>query len=359
VLSFNDTTSAVLNVTLASNGGAGGNANAAGSAGGNASTAGTISGAGVVQILAGATGGAGGMTPDFTQAGGGNAAISMTATGSAVYLQGDANAGAGGGAFSGGAAAFGAATGSTGMNTMDANTGLNGGLVTVAQASGMMMVDGLAEVQAYAGIGATFIPYAVGADTSVANLEGAPTASSAKSVLKGDSKSLAAFGAGTTFLAVGQFAAAHSAAGNGTSETVNDTLTFRVDTSKLAMTNNLKIAFVGGKDAGAGGITDVHVTVLAGGVDVVDQDFTSAANAVTWFNDNPVTLGALASFANGNMVDISVLLSVTSTGTASTFAGNVVLGNASGGVAAARPVEHGFDAVGRADFVAHHFGVML
>jgi hypothetical protein len=126
---------------------------------------------------------------------------------------------------------------------------------------------------------------------------------------------LGCFGKGTTFLAVGQFDAAHSAAGKGESQTTTNSLLFTVDTHELASTSNLKIAFVSGADAGA---------------NVLDQDFSTAASALLWFRD-PVTLGAASDFTSNGLATIDVMLSMTSTGTASTFGSNVVLGNAPGG----------------------------
>ncbi len=140
-----------------------------------------------------------------------------------------------------------------------------------------------------------------------------------------------------------------------------------VDTTKLGSLQDLKLAFVSGADTGAASITDVHVIVTAGSTTVVDQDFTTAAGAVAWFHDNALTVGALSSFTSGGLASIGVTLSVNSTGTAASFGGTVVLGNAPGPFANGAPrgaggfghAAHDVDTHATPDWGGYHFNSAL
>jgi len=209
--------------------------------------------------------------------------------------------------------------------------------VESAQATASSTVDGKSIVIADAGIGTTYKALVPGGD-SLANLIGAPTTSNVNLALHGDTNSIAAFGAGTTYLGLGQLDGAHTASGAGVSETATTSFTLGIDPAQIANSQDLKIAFIGGKDAAAAAITDVHLTVSIGDTTLVNQDFSSAASALTWFTDNPVDLGALSSLSGGGDFGLSVMLSVTSTSAASYFVGTMVVGNAAGSGATAADV---------------------
>jgi hypothetical protein len=252
-------------------------------------------------------------------------------------MDANANAGIGGGAQAATASAAGTLTAATGSASAAANANLYKGVVESAQATASSTVDGKSIVIADAGIGTAYTSLTAAGD-SFANVIGAPGTSNVNLALHNDTKSIAAFGAGTTYLGLAQLDGAHTASGAGVSETATTSFSLGIDTAQIANSQDLKIAFIGGKDAAAASITDVHLTVAIGDTTLVNQDFSTAASALTWFTDNPVDLGALSSFSAGGVIDLQVMLSVTSTSAASTFGGTMVVGNAAGSGATAADV---------------------
>jgi hypothetical protein len=248
-----------------------------------------------------------------------------------------ASGGIGGGALAATASAAGTLTAATGSESTAANASIYKGVVESAQATASSTVDGKSIVIADAGIGTAYTSLAPAGET-FANVIGAPTTSNVNLALHNDTKSIAAFGAGTTYLGLAQLDGAHTASGAGVSESTTTSFSLGIDTAQIANSQDLKIAFIGGKDSGATSITDVHLTVAIGDTTLVNQDFSTAASALTWFTDNPVDLGALSSFSAGGVIDLSVMLSVTSTSAAAYFAGTMVVGNAAGSGATAADV---------------------
>jgi hypothetical protein len=180
------------------------------------------------------------------------------------------------------------------------------------------------------------IPTFDAVDAVVSQGSGAPTAAAVKSVLTANAAINSAVANGTAF-GIAEVGGGHASTGTD-SETSTSTFYLAVNTGALAKPADLKIGFYGGQATGAGGgagVTNVTVSVTENGTNLLAPVvFTNAADAVSYFNDHALDLGAIA---KGTVLDLAVNLSVTTNAAGAGFYGDFIMGNAPGAFAASYP----------------------
>ena len=191
------------------------------------------------------------------------------------------------------------------------------------------MVAGGGESQASAVVGGALRSAMAGAQ-SVALEVGAPSAAATAAVLSANSVIAKKFGATPTFFAIGEFGGAHAGAGT-TSQTATSEIDETVDLTKLASRQDLVVGFYGGAVTGAG-VTGVAVDLYADGLHVLHKTFTTAALAQTWFTNNAVDLGSLASGQKLGADDLTLraVMTVTTDAGGSGFSGDIIVGDPAG-----------------------------
>ena len=332
-LSHTDTTSASLIGTTNATGGAGGISSFAGKggAGGAATSTLTLSGkASVSAASANAVGGASGRAdPGGLPAAGGAATASDTATSTAALTASSSATGGAGAATGGLAAATTTATGVSGSWSATASSStVAGNLVQTVSAVTQGSVDDKSVGVAKAGVngaGAAFLK----ADEGVAFITGEPSSATTSAVLTANAAIKTAFGASPTFFGVGELGGAYSFGGKNAQVTTS-TISETVDLTQLASRQDLVVGFYDGSTVGTG-VTGVTFNLFVDGIDVDSKSFATAAAAQTYFTNNAVDLGSLASgstlVGTNNILTVSAVLTVASDKAASGFYGDIIVGD--------------------------------
>ena len=289
-LTFDDTQSvtqsATVNGTVAAVGGAGATgATIAAAAAGTATL--VVTGAGVVNAATAATGGAG---------------VTVSGVGTATTT----------------------ATGVSGTISATENASLfSGQLVQSVSAATSGAVDGTSVDKAYAAIaGASKAATGQG----VAYVEGAPLAASISAVLTKNASINTAFGASPVFFGIAELGGAYSAGGK-TTQTITSSFSETVDLTQLATPEDLVAGFYSGKATGAG-FSGMTFDLYADGVDVVHETFSSAKAATTFFTNNAIDLGSLASGPlSGSTLNLRATMSITASAAGSGFSGSIIVGD--------------------------------
>jgi hypothetical protein len=190
------------------------------------------------------------------------------------------------------------------------------------------MVDGKSTAQALAAIGgASATP--VSGPQAVAFETGAPNSASTSAVLAANSKISTGFGASPVFFGIGELGGGYSTGGTAT-QTTNVSFTEHVDLNQLATRKDLEVGLYGGTKLGTG-FASMTFDLFADGVDVIHQTFTSAAAAVTFFTNNAIDVGSLASGAlSGSNLTLQAVMSITTTAAGQGFYGNLIIGDPPG-----------------------------
>ena len=163
-------------------------------------------------------------------------------------------------------------------------------------------------------------------DQGVAVITGAPTAANVATILAANSTIASAFAVTPSYFGIAEVGGAYTTAGI-TAETTTSTVSESVDLGQLALRQDLLVGLYGGTLVGTG-VTGVTLTIIANGSTVLNQSFTSGAAAKAYFTNNAVDLGSLAgTLYAGNVANISVSLSVTTSGAGSGFYGNLLIGD--------------------------------
>jgi hypothetical protein len=308
-----------------------------------------------------AIGGVGGLGSDGSHSGkGGSAIAALNLTGGSLAASSNATGGDGGSSKSGAGGYGHATTTAVGSGNVQASAAAQGGEggSDVGEATARLIVTGASgNYIASAGTG-TLQPQLIEAvsafasgsvsgkiqATALANIgggaqlfnsvrqgnafeNGGPDSASTNAVLADNSAIATAFGTSSTFFAIGELGGAHSSAATGTQTTTLET-DETVDLGKLASRGNLTVGFYNGAAVG-GSVTGVTFDLYADGVDVVHESFASGAAAQTYFTDNAVDLGSLATGPlSGNTLTLKELLTVTSTAAGSGFYGQALVGDA-------------------------------
>jgi hypothetical protein len=290
-LTFNDTLSvtqsATVNATVTAAGGAGATGATIGAAAAGTATL-VVTGVGVVNAATTATGGAG---------------VTLSGVGTATTT----------------------ATGVSGTISAAANASLlTGQLVQSVAVTTSGAVDGMSVDHAYAAIGGASKSITTG--QGVAYVEGAPLAASISAVLTKNAKINTAFGAAPVFFGIAELGGGYSVGGV-TTQTVTSSFSETVDLTKLATPEDLVAGFYSGKTVGTG-FSSMTFDLYADGIDVVHQTFTSAKAATTFFTNNAIDLGSLASGAlSGSTLNLQATMSITSSTAGSGFFGSVIVGD--------------------------------
>ena len=187
-------------------------------------------------------------------------------------------------------------------------------------------VDGTSVAKASAGIGGNAPAFATSSQATALAM-GAPAAASTAAVLNANAKIKAAFGASPVFFALGELGGGFSRGGTA-SQTATSEIDESVDLTKLASRQDLVVGFDHGTTLGAG-VTGVSFDLYADGTDVLSKTFTSASAARTWFTDNAVDLGSLASGQplGADTLTLRAVLTVTSNTAGSGFYGDIIVGD--------------------------------
>ena len=129
------------------------------------------------------------------------------------------------------------------------------------------------------------------------------------------------------FFGIGELGGAYSTGGVGSSQTVTSSFNETVDLTQLNPLQDLVVGFYKGTTVGTG-VTGVTFDLYADGADVVHQTFATAAAAKTWFTNNAIDLGSLASGPlSGSTLTLQATLSVTTATAGSGFYGELILGD--------------------------------
>jgi hypothetical protein len=93
-------------------------------------------------------------------------------------------------------------------------------------------------------------------------------------------------------------------------------------------TRDLVISFLDGQISGAG-FTDLDLQIYANRslIPGQDHDFTSPADALAFFSDNPIDLGPIINFDNGGTLDLEIDMTVTTMNSGDGFTGDLLIGN--------------------------------
>ena len=330
-------------VTASATGGAGGaGANGAnGGAGATTALTNAVSGmtnGGMLTLTQKAVGGAGGAASGgggAAGAGGGAPALltlddSKNATQSATVNATSVATGGAGATSAGGAYATVDVVAAAGTFNARAQTSLLvGQLVQSLTATANGVLAGSGEGLASAIIGGSLRAALVGAQ-SVAIAAAAPSAAATSAVFRANRAIATAFGATPRFFALGELGGAHAGPGTA-SQTATSEIDETVDLTKLTTRQHLVVGFYSGATTGAG-VTAVGFDLYADGMDVLHKSFASAAAAQTWFTDNAVDLGSLASGQplGGSTLTLRAVMTVTTDAGGSGFSGNLIIGDPPG-----------------------------
>jgi hypothetical protein len=219
------------------------------------------------------------------------------------------------------------ATGASG--TLSATAGatlMPGNLITSVAASAGGVVQGTGVAQARADVGGAAPAFAT--TDQVAALEmAAPTSASTAAVLAANTAIATAFGASPDFFAIDELGGQYSSAGT-SSQTTTSEVDATVDLTQLASPGDLIVGLYDGTALGTG-VTGVSFNLYADGVDVIDQTFTSAAAAQTYFTDNAVDVGSLASGGalGASTLTLQAVMTVTGGASGSGFFGGLIIGD--------------------------------
>jgi hypothetical protein len=197
-------------------------------------------------------------------------------------------------------------------------------------------VNGASVGQAQVAIGGGS-PAFVSSGQAVAIDTGAPNAASTSAVLSANPNISTAFGASPTFFAIEELGGAHASGGSGGSQTSKSTLILTVDLTQLSVRHDLRVGLYNPVSTGAG-FTNLTLDLYADGTDVVHKAFTSVSAAKTYFTDDPLDLGSLATGPlSGNTLTVQAVLQVTTASAGSGFYAGLIIGDppAGGGHGAA------------------------
>jgi hypothetical protein len=200
-------------------------------------------------------------------------------------------------------------------------------LVQAVSASAGAQVGGTSTAQAQANIGGAAQAF-VTSGQAVGFETGAPVSSSTAPVLAGNSNIASAFGSSPVFFAMGELGGGYSTGGT-IAQTTTVSLNETVDLTKLSTRGELVVGLFDGKVVGTG-VESVTFTLVADGDTVINQTFSSAAQALAYFsNDGIGSLGSLASGGTlgANTLTLKATLTVTTLGAGSGFYGGLIIGD--------------------------------
>jgi hypothetical protein len=281
-----------------------------------------------------ATGGnAGGFTNGANLGGNGGAAMAtnsgtynggqLTITSIATGGKGSTTANLNGAAF-----AHASAAGATGHSTATASSA--GGIVNSLQAVSNAPTAGNVAAVSEASVsvsGAVTTPMMSSNLQSASYATGLPGASDVMNLLTGHPGTQSSFASGgshTVYLGeVDLDTTSRSNATPGSSSDYTASATFSLDTTQITLGDSLDIGLVDSSITAGSGFEQLEFKITVGTTTVVDQLFTTLAQAQTYFNDDTISLGGLPSSSSLNF---QFSLDLTSTGGGDGFNGQLVFG---------------------------------
>jgi hypothetical protein len=328
-MNFDDTASAqqssLVTGIVSATGGDGGRG-ITGSAGANGGTANanlTITSNTSAHASATAKGGDGG---DGSTIGNGGAATASAFANGPVAVS-DATAHGGGGLNGGSAQAIADSTGDDGTTNAHADskqTGAN--LITFVGGTAASEVNGAAISEAHAAIhGAAFA--FLTSSQAIAEIMGAPT--NLKPVLNSNPAIKAAFGSSATYFAIGELGGGHSSTGSDV-QISTSSVEVKVDLTQMATLHDLVIGLYGGTSSGGADVTNVTLSIVVNGNELLHQSFATAAAATAYFTNHGIDLGSLASggiIGSSTNLDVVASLSVTTDAAGASFDGGILIGD--------------------------------
>jgi hypothetical protein len=201
-----------------------------------------------------------------------------------------------------------------------------GALVTTVQSLASAPVSGTSSAQAEALIGATAPVFATSSEQALAVVDGAPVLASVTPILTANSNIAAAFAVNPSYFGLGELGGSYSTSGTG-SETATGTVNLSVDLTQLASRQDLELGLFDGTALGSG-FTNLALTVTGDGTTVLSKSFTTVAAATSYFTNNAIDLGSLASGAlSSNTLSLSISLSVTTNTAGQGFDAGFLIGD--------------------------------
>ena len=313
-LNFNDLLSNTASTGVAASVNATGGAGGGGASGSNGANGGlgtvslVVRGSGTVSATGIAYGGAGGL--GGTGGNGGGAVATVSAYGAYVSAQSDAVGGAG--TIAGHANAKTKVVGTGGLFSAYAYANHPAAhLIKLASARAFGVVDGSQSAKAKVTIGGVVLPLAAQGQ-AVANEAANPSAASVAPILNANTNIKTAFGTTPSFFAVAEVGGAYAKSGGTGAQTTTDVINLQVDLTKLSSLHDLMVGFFDPTAVGAG-FTSLTFTLTGDGQTLINQTFTTLAQAKTFFTDDARDLGALtgAPFNSSTTLTLQATLRVT------------------------------------------------
>ena len=153
-----------------------------------------------------------------------------------------------------------------------------------------------------------------------------PLGTDVNAVLAANSHLKTAFATSSpSFFGIGELGGSYDSDGI-SSETDSQTMSFVIDPSKMANPQDLIVGLYSGTVVGSG-FTDLDFTIMANGIAVDSQDFTSTAEAQTYFNNHALDLGSLTTLADGGSLDLQINMSETTNAAGAGFYAGLLIGD--------------------------------
>ena len=274
---------------------------------------------------------AGGSSSADTSLGvGGAARANLVANATAGQASAMVDVHGGGGSAPGGARAKSRAQGTSGSFSAEADSGFKGPadglLVTAVQANASGTTDGKDKAQAKTSINAT-PSIVVSSGTTVAFVTGMPASASAEAVLTGNTNIKTAFGASPTFFAMTELGGEYSTGGT-KPQTIAASISFDVDTTKLATKGDLIVGFYDPVSVGASFTSLVFTLEVPGGATLISKTFTSVTAANAFFTDDAMNLGAIGSGSlTGSSLNLVASITLVTSGTSQGYYFQMIAGD--------------------------------
>jgi hypothetical protein len=222
-----------------------------------------------------------------------------------------------GGAVGAPGAAYAAATGATAADGRLTALAANATASAGAAGGADLVAQGLAD------LGNAINPFPVGPDSAYAIANGLPDATDVQTILAANSAVAAVLGApNAVVLGAGTQGAVGAAEATGEQDfTSTITWTF----AAAGLTGDVTLGLVG-SDAPVSDIGTVEFTAALGGTQVVDRSFTDLGDAESFFDDNPIDLGAVGSVGTSGTETVTVTFTLTADGDDEGFGEQFLLG---------------------------------
>ena len=165
-------------------------------------------------------------------------------------------------------------------------------------------------------------------NTAIALATGLPLAANTAAILDANPNIATAFSGSPVFFATGELGGGYARSGGSGAETITDTVDIDIDLTKLASPGNLILGLFNPTAHGIGFSSLDFTLAISGGATLVNESFTSVSAAETFFTDEAMDLGSLASAPfGGSSLDLVATFTLTTTDAFQGFYAQFILGD--------------------------------